>query len=133
MVMINLRSTQQHDQRSELLVIGGKGNDTFDMKGRVIIISMILKPKNFIEHKRRSKSLFQCRPHGQLLQHLGFNYPVTRFPKLGLGYLIAEDGVLATALGFFKDGPMASGIYLMQRTSTICSYTCSPWHNMLTE
>ena len=84
-----------------LLVIGGKGNDTFDMRGRVINYLYDLKTeKNFIEHRRRTRNLFSSEPPVNYYNILGFNYPVTRFPKVGLGYN-AEDGVLA-GVGFFR-------------------------------
>ena len=84
-----------------VLVIGGKGNDTFNIRGRVINYLYDLKTeKNSIEHKRRTRNLFSSEPPVNYYNILGFNYPVTRFPKVGLGYN-AEDGVLA-GVGFFR-------------------------------
>ena len=84
-----------------LLVIGGKGNDTFDIRGRVINYLYDLKTeKNFIEHRRRTRNLFSSESPVNYYNILGFNYPVTRFPKVGIGYN-AEDGVFA-GVGFFR-------------------------------
>jgi hypothetical protein len=49
--------------RIRILAIGGKGNDTFDIKGRVINYLYDLKTeKNFIEHRRKTRNLFSNEP-----------------------------------------------------------------------
>jgi predicted MPP superfamily phosphohydrolase len=84
-----------------LLMIGGKGNDTFNIRGRVVnYLYDLTTEKNFIEHRRRTRNLFSSEPPVNYYNILGYNYPINRFPKIGLGYN-QEDGVFA-GVGFFR-------------------------------
>jgi len=100
--------------------IGGKGNDTFNIKGRVInYLYDLTTEKNFIENRRRTRNLFSKEPPVNYYSILGFNYNFNRFPKLNIGYNI-EDG-LFLGPGFvrrtfgFRNSPYATE----QRFSTL--------------
>jgi hypothetical protein len=107
--------------RIKIRVIGGKGNDTFNIKGNVKNFLYDIKGEgNYIQHKTsRSKNMFSNDPPVNYYNILGFNYNITRFPKLNLGYNI-EDG-LFTGVGVsrrtfgFRNSPYASD----QRLSTL--------------
>jgi hypothetical protein len=75
-------------------IVGGKGNDTFDIKGAAKNFLYDLTPgieSNYIIHNRRSRNLFSTEPQANYYSILGFNYNINRFPRLNLGYNI-EDG-----------------------------------------
>ncbi len=79
--------------KTRVSLIGGKGNDTFDIKGHVInYLYDLTTEKNFIQHKSRSRNLFSTEPPVNYYSILGFNYNYNRFPKLNFGYNI-EDGL----------------------------------------
>jgi len=89
--------------RIKLRIVGGKGNDTFDIKGSVKNFLYDLTPdveKNYIIHTRRTRNLFSSEPPVNYYSILGYNYPINRFPRLNLGYNI-EDG-LFIGPGFFR-------------------------------
>jgi hypothetical protein len=82
-------------------MIGGKGNDTFDIKGHVVNYIYDLKTeKNFIQHKNRTRNLSSNEPPVNYYNILGFNYNINRFPRINLGYNV-EDGLFA-GLGFSR-------------------------------
>ncbi|TMI83957.1 MAG: hypothetical protein E6H10_06870 [Bacteroidetes bacterium] len=86
---------------TRLSIIGGKGNDTFNIRGRVInYLYDITTEKNFIEHRSRTRNLSSKEPPVNYYNILGFNYNISRFPRFNLGYNV-EDGVFA-GLGFFR-------------------------------
>jgi hypothetical protein len=87
----------------KLRIIGGKGNDTFDVKGSVRNFLYDLTPdveRNYVIHQRRSRNLFSSEPPVNYYSILGFNYPINRFPRINIGYNI-EDG-LFIGPGFFR-------------------------------
>jgi len=87
--------------RIRVSMIGGKGNDTFDIKGHVINYIYDLKTeKNFIQHKNRTRNLSSNEPPVNYYNILGFNYNINRFPRINLGYNV-EDGLFA-GLGFSR-------------------------------
>jgi len=84
---------QSARSRTRISIVGGKGNDTFNINGRVInYLYDLSSEKNFIEHRRRTRNLFSKEPPVNYYNILGFNYNITRFPRLNLGYNI-EDGI----------------------------------------
>src|SRR5205085_6292724 len=81
--------------RIKLRIIGGKGNDTFDINGSVKNFLYDLTPdieRNYVVHRRRTRDLFSSEPTANYYSILGYNYPINRFPKMNLGYNI-EDGL----------------------------------------
>ena len=86
---------------TRISIIGGTGNDTFNIRGRVInYIYDLTTEKNFIEHRRRTRNLSSSEPPVNYYNILGFNYNINRFPRVNVGYNI-EDGVFG-GLGFFR-------------------------------
>jgi len=87
--------------RIRVSAIGGKGNDTFDIKGHVInYLYDLTTEKNIILHKSRTRNLFSTEPPVNYYNILGFNYNFNRFPKLNIGYNV-EDGFF-TGPGFVR-------------------------------
>jgi hypothetical protein len=89
--------------RSKIRVsmIGGRGNDTFDVKGRVInYLYDLTTENNFIQHTSRTRNLTSNEPPVNYYNILGFEYNVNRFPKINLGYNV-EDGLFVGA-GFSR-------------------------------
>jgi hypothetical protein len=79
--------------RIRVSVIGGKGNDTFDIKGHVInYLYDLTTEKNIIQHRSRTRNLFSKEPPVNYYSILGFNYNYNRFPRLNFGYN-TEDGL----------------------------------------
>jgi hypothetical protein len=107
--------------RIKIRVVGGKGNDTFNIRGNVrsYLYDMNIEG-NYIQHQSaRTKNMFSNEPGVNYYNILGFNYNVNRFPKLNIGYNV-EDGLFA-GLGVsrrtfgFRNKPYASD----QRLSTL--------------
>jgi hypothetical protein len=83
--------------RIKLRIIGGRGNDTFDIRGHVENLIYDLKAEgNFIKNQSRTKNRFSVDPPSNTRSLLGFNYDYTRFPQFALGYN-TDDGLLAGA------------------------------------
>ncbi len=85
----------------KLRIIGGRGDDTFNINGRVKnYLYDFTKENNFIENKSRTVYRFQNDPLVNKYTSTGFNYNKYSFPNLNLGYN-AEDGLMA-GIGFFR-------------------------------
>lgn len=80
--------------RIKLRIIGGKGNDTFDIKGNVESLLYDLKADgNFIKNGSRAKNRFSLDPPVNERSVLGFNYNTTKLPN-GLMSFNSDDGLL---------------------------------------
>ncbi|HEY0433854.1 MAG TPA: BamA/TamA family outer membrane protein, partial [Chitinophagaceae bacterium] len=104
--------------RIRLTIVGGKGNDTFNVRGHVRNYLFDLKTENnVVEHDRHSRNYFSLDPPVNNYNILGFNYNVNRFPRINIGYNV-EDGLFA-GLGFsrrtygFRNTPYATDQRLM--------------------
>lgn len=89
--------------RIKLRIIGGKGKDTFDIKGSVRNYLYDLTPnieQNYIIHKNKTKNLFSSEPPVNYYNILGYNYAINRFPRFSFGYNY-EDG-LFLGPGFYR-------------------------------
>ncbi len=85
----------------KLRIIGGKGNDTFNINGRVKnYLYDFTKEKNFIVNRSRTVNKFENDPEVNKYSTTGFNYNKYSFPNINLGYN-AEDGVMA-GIGFSR-------------------------------
>lgn len=108
------------DARSsiKLRIIGGRGIDTFNIKGNVEALLYDLKGDAgtggdyFIKDSSHAKKRFSYDPPVNDKSILGFNYNTTRFPQVHLNYN-SDDGILIGA-GFshrtygFRNLPYAS-------------------------
>ncbi|HMG67357.1 MAG TPA: BamA/TamA family outer membrane protein, partial [Chitinophagaceae bacterium] len=87
--------------RIRVSMIGGKGNDTFDIKGHVVnYLYDLTSEKNDIEHRKHTRNFSSNEPPVNYYNILGFNYNITRFPRVNIGYNV-EDGLFA-GLGFSR-------------------------------
>jgi hypothetical protein len=104
----------------KLRIIGGRGDDTFNIKGKVkSYLYDLTSEKNFIENKSRAINKFENTPEVHKYSSTGFNYNRYYFPNLNLGYN-AEDGLMA-GIGFsrktygFRKDPYST----LQKLSTL--------------
>ena len=88
--------------RIKLRIIGGKGNDTFNIRGNIknLIYDMDVEG-NYIQHTSRStKNRFSKDPPVNSNSLLGYKYNTSEFPRIQIGYN-SDDGFVAGA-GFSK-------------------------------
>ena len=107
-------------------MIGGKGNDTFNIQGSVKNeLYDIRTEKNYIENKSRSKVYLTNNPSVNEYSTTGFHYNSLQIPQVDIGYNV-EDQFLA-GVGFtskkfgFRKEPYAS----FQQLRTLYSFTNS--------
>ncbi len=89
--------------RIKFRIIGGQGEDSFDIKGNIVNLLYDLKREgngNFIKNDRRSKNRFSLNPPVNENTIKGFDYNTSKFPELIFSYN-SDDGALA-GLGFSK-------------------------------
>jgi hypothetical protein len=81
----------------KIRIIGGKGNDTFDIKGHVeTLLYDIIADGNFIKNKNQSKSRFSKDPPVNDRNIIGFNYNTTKFPQFQFAHN-SDDGFMIGA------------------------------------
>ena len=112
------------NSKIKLRIIGGRGNDTFNIKGNVKnYLYDLLTEKNLIVSKSRTITKFENSPDVNKYSSTGFNYNRYYFPNLNLGYN-AEDGLMA-GIGFsrktfgFRKEPYST----FQRLTTLYAFT----------
>ncbi len=105
-------------------VIGGTGNDTFNINGRVQNYLYDLDEEgNYIQHKSHSRNLFSKEPPVNYYNILGFKYNRTSYP--GFTMAVNTDDGLMVGLGFtrriygFRNEPYAS----LQKFAALYSIT----------
>ncbi len=87
--------------RIKFRIIGGKGNDTFDLRGQVeSLIYDIKADENFIRNASRAKNRFSLNPPVNDNTIIGFQYNTTRFPQLLVSY--NSDFGSSVGVGFSK-------------------------------
>ncbi len=87
--------------RIKLRIIGGKGNDTFDIRGHVEnLLYDIIADGNYIKNKSHTKNRFSKDPPVNDNTIMGFKYNTSKFPELMFSYN-SDDGAL-TGIGFSK-------------------------------
>ena len=85
----------------KIRIIGGKGNDTFDIKGSVETLLYDSRGDlNVIKNKNHSKNRFTAYSPAESKSILGFQYNNNSFPALRLGYN-HDDGFL-TGMSYWK-------------------------------
>jgi len=78
----------------KLRIIGGKGVDTFNLKGNVESLLYDMKSEgNVIQNSKRAKNRFTTDPPLNERSIYGFEYNTTKFPQFFLGYN-TDDGLL---------------------------------------
>jgi hypothetical protein len=104
---------QNVDSKIKVRIIGGRGNDTFDIKGHVrTLLYDIDTALNHVRNKSRTQVLFSMDPAVNGFEWVDNEYNSTRFPRLRLSYntddgLFASGGYMRRAYGFRKT-PFAS-------------------------
>jgi hypothetical protein len=79
--------------RIKVRLIGGKGNDTFDIKGRVPTILYDLDTSaNGILHKNHARAFFSSLPEVNEFNWIENEYTTVRFPRITLAYN-TDDGL----------------------------------------
>ena len=108
------------ESRIKIRIIGGKGNDTFNIRGKVknLIYDMNVEG-NYIQHISNTRNRFSKDPPVNSYSILGFQYNTSEFPRIQFG-ANSDDGFIAGA-GFakrtygFRNDPYATdqkfGIY----------------------
>ncbi len=72
--------------RIKIRIIGGKGNDTFNIRGSVKTLLYDMNVEgNYIANKGRSKNRFSKDPPVNSYSILGFKYNKSRFPQIDFG------------------------------------------------
>jgi Omp85 superfamily domain/Calcineurin-like phosphoesterase len=80
--------------RIKIRIIGGRGNDTFDIKGHVeTLLYDITADGNFIKNNSNSKNRFSKSPPVNDRNIIGFKYNTTKFPQLQFA-LNSDDGFM---------------------------------------
>lgn len=92
---------QDASSRIKLRIIGGRGIDTFNIKGKVEALLYDLKDPAgggdyFLKDSSHAKKRFSIDPPVNDKSILGFNYNTTRFPQVHLNYN-SDDGILIGA------------------------------------
>ncbi|MEO6611514.1 MAG: BamA/TamA family outer membrane protein [Chitinophagaceae bacterium] len=83
--------------RIKLRIIGGKGIDTFNLKGHVESLLYDMKSEgNVILHNKMAKKRFTIDPPANERTIFGFEYNTTKFPQLFFGYN-TDDGTIIGA------------------------------------
>ncbi|MDB5193202.1 MAG: metallophosphoesterase [Segetibacter sp.] len=93
----------QEDASSKikLRIIGGKGKDTFDVKGNVAnSIYDNNTESNRILNQSKTNREFSNNPDVNQYSPIGYQYNTNRFPRLNLGYNV-EDGLMV-GVGFLR-------------------------------
>jgi hypothetical protein len=87
------------NSKIKLRIIGGKGQDTFNINGNVRNVIYDYKPdNNFIEHSRKTKNEISADPDVNRYDITGFNYNSYRLPLLSIGF--NEEDKFLTGLGY---------------------------------
>lgn len=85
----------------KLRIIGGKGKDTFNLKGNIRNkIYDLSTEKNAVINGNKTKNKFSARPDVNEYKQIEYQYTRIRFPQLNLGYN-PEDGLLV-GFGFSR-------------------------------
>jgi hypothetical protein len=78
--------------RIKVRIIGGKGNDTFNIRGsNKNFLYDLSTEKNYVQHSSRSRKYFSPQVQVNEYSRVGFEYTQNRWPRLGLAYN-PEDG-----------------------------------------
>ncbi|HKZ68125.1 MAG TPA: BamA/TamA family outer membrane protein, partial [Chitinophagaceae bacterium] len=109
-------------------MIGGRGNDSFFVKSRLrTYVYDNVNDTNYLAASRGTKKYFEDDPNINEFQIKHFNYPITRYPRIVLGFneddgLMVGTGVWRTRFGFRKQ-PYASD----HRLTALFALTRKAW------
>lgn len=113
-------------------IIGGRGNDTFNIKGNVRnIIYDLNSDLNFIKNSNRTRNRFSDDPPANERSILGFSYNTLQFPQLMMGYnyddgFMVGTGISRRTYGFlnlpYATDQQFSAIYAVERKALQLRY-----------
>jgi hypothetical protein len=109
-------------------MIGGRGKDSFFIKSRLrTYVYDNVNDTNFLAATRGTKKYFKDDPNINEFQIKHFNYPITRYPRIVLGFneddgLMVGTGLWLTRFGFRKQ-PYASD----HRLTALFALTRKAW------
>lgn len=113
-------------------IIGGRGNDTFNIKGNVRnIIYDLNSDLNFIKNSNRTRNRFSDDPPANERSILGFSYNTLQFPQLMMGYnyddgFMIGAGISRRTYGFlnlpYATDQQFSAIYAVERKALQLRY-----------
>ena len=114
--------------RTKIRIIGGKGNDTFNIRGQIETLLYDMNVEgNYIKNSSRAKNRFSKDPPVNSYSILGYKYNTLSFPQIQFG-ANSDDGFIVGA-GFekrtfgFRNEPYASD----QRFSALYSINRKSW------
>jgi hypothetical protein len=118
--------------RIKLRIIGGRGNDTFDIRGNVenLIYDMNVEG-NYILNESRTKNRFSLDPPNNERSILGYQYNYTKYPQFVLGFNSDDELMGGAAISYrtfgFRNLPYASDqrisfLYALQRDAVQARY-----------
>ena len=99
--------------RIKLRIIGGKGNDSFNLRGNIkSFVYDLSTEKNVLIHSRRTNKEFSSLPSVLDYSNTGYKYNKWRYPRFNIGYNVEDKlllgfGFLSTRHAFRKE-PYAS-------------------------
>lgn len=118
--------------RIKIRIIGGKGYDTFDIKGSVECLLYDVETEgNIIINSSHAKNRFSIDPPVNDRNIISYNYNTTKFPRLQIGYnsddgFMIGGGISRTTYGF-RNTPYATdqrltALYAVNRKALQLSY-----------
>lgn len=116
------------DSKIKLRIIGGKGNDTFNINGNVRnVIYDYKKENNYLEHTHKTKNEISTDPNVNRYDITGFNYNIYRIPLISVAFneedkLLAGVGYSLKTYSFRKD-PYST----YQRITSLYSFNTSEY------
>ena len=119
--------------RIKILVIGGKGNDTFNIRGHVRnhLYDLTLEG-NYIKNKSRSKNMFSKTPSFNYNNIPPYKYNLTNFPTINVAFnnddgLMMGIGIARKTFGFrsetFETDQRFSSLWAVNRGGRQFSYS----------
>ncbi|MEP6615551.1 MAG: BamA/TamA family outer membrane protein [Ginsengibacter sp.] len=108
------------DSKIRLRIIGGKGNDTFNIKGKVPnLLYDITYEKNVFLATRNSRKRFSSDPTANEYKVTGFNYDSHRFPEINIAYNPEDKLLVGIGFSSKKYGFMKSPFAVSQKLTTL--------------
>jgi Omp85 superfamily domain/Calcineurin-like phosphoesterase len=104
---------KEASSRIKIRIIGGKGNDTFDIKGHVeALLYDVIADGNFIKNSSGSKNRFSKDLPVNDKNIIGFNYNTTKLPQFQFGQNSDDGFIMGAAISRrtygFRNLPYAS-------------------------
>ena len=111
------------NSKIKLRIIGGKGNDTFNINGNIRnkIYDYSLD-KNFIQNGNRTKNEVSTSPYVNRYDITSFKYNIYRVPMLNLGYNVEDKFLIGLGFSLKTFGFRKEPYSTYQKLSTLYSF-----------